>query len=212
MTPLPRGLDYARWRGLWARLGAQGDGSPIFQQLAAAYAEPSRAYHTATHIEHCLTELDRSRSLAHRADEVEAALWFHDAVYEARRSDNERRSARLAETSLVSAGVDSEAAGRVSALILATSHRTLVTEPDARLVCDIDLAILASPAAELDRFERAIRQEYRWVPDVLYRRSRSAVLQGFLLRPSIYQTPDFRARYEDRARQNLEGLLAVLAR
>lgn len=212
MTPRPAGLDYARWSGLWSRLGAQGDGSTTFNRLTAAYADPSRAYHNAAHVEHCLTELDRSRPLAHRPDEVEAALWFHDAVYDSRRSDNERRSAQLAETSLASAGVSSEAARRVAALILATSHRALETEFDAQLVCDVDLAILASSPLELDQFERAIRQEYRWVPDVLYRRSRSAVLRGFLLRPSIYQTRDFRIRYEDRARQNLEGLLAVLAR
>jgi len=65
---------------------------------------------------------------------------------------------------------------------------------------------------EFDQFEYAIRQEYRWVPDVLYRRSRSAVLRGFLLRASIYQTTEFRTRYEARARENLERQLAALAR
>jgi predicted metal-dependent HD superfamily phosphohydrolase len=205
-------LDYARWSRLWLRLGAQDDGSHTFQQLAAAYAEPDRTYHNTAHVQHCLAELDRARSLAKRPDEVEAALWFHDAVYVSWRSDNEGRSALLAEAALADAGVEPAAFHRVAALILATSHRVLEAEEDAQLICDVDLAILGAPAPEFDLFERAIRQEYRWVPDVSYRRSRSAVLRGFLHRGSIYQTADFRTSYEERARHNLEGLLAALAR
>jgi predicted metal-dependent HD superfamily phosphohydrolase len=194
------------------RLGAQNDGSRTFQQLAAAYAEPDRTYHNTAHVQHCLAALDQARSLADRPDEVEAALWFHDAVYVSWRSDNERRSALLGEAALASAGVGPAASHRVAALILATSHHVLETEQDAQLICDVDLAILGAPAPEFDQFERAIRQEYRWVPDVLYRRSRSAVFRGFLLRASIYQTAEFRTRYEERARQNLERLLTALAR
>jgi len=205
-------LDYARWSRLWLRLGAQNDGSRTFQQLAAAYAEPDRTYHNTAHVQHCLAALDQARSLADRPDEVEAALWFHDAVYVSWRSDNERRSALLGEAALASAGVGPAASHRVAALILATSHHVLETEQDAQLICDVDLAILGAPAPEFDQFERAIRREYRWVPDVLYRRSRSAVFRGFLLRASIYQTAEFRTRYEERARQNLERLLTALAR
>jgi predicted metal-dependent HD superfamily phosphohydrolase len=211
VTPRAGELDYTRWSRLWARLGAQNDGIQTFQQLAAAYAEPDRTYHNTAHVQHCLAELDRSRSLANRPDEVEAALWFHDAVYVSWRSDNERRSALLAEAALATAGVNPAAFHRVAGLILATQHHALEAEPDARLICDVDLAILGAPAPEFDQFERAIRQEYRWVPDVFYRRSRSAVLRGFLLRASIYQTADFRTRYEQPAQQNLAPILAALA-
>jgi predicted metal-dependent HD superfamily phosphohydrolase len=205
-------LDYARWSRLWFRLGAHNDGSRTFQQLAAAYADPDRTYHNTAHVQHCLAELDRARSLADRPDEVEAALWFHDAVYVSWRSDNERRSARLAEAALTTAAVDPDASHRVASLILATSHQVLEAERDAQLICDVDLAVLGAPIPEFNQFEYAIRQEYRWVPDVLYRRSRSAVLRGFLLRASIYQTAEFRTRYEERARENLERQLAALAR
>ena len=194
------------------RLGAQNDGSRTFQQLAAAYGEPDRTYHNTAHVQHCLAELDRARSLARRPDEVEAALWFHDAVYVSWRSDNERRSAALAEAALRTGGVDSSACHRITELILATKHVALEAELDAQLICDVDLAILGAPAPEFEQFEHAIRQEYRWVPDVLYRRSRSAVLRGLLLRESIYQTADFRTHYEEPARQNLERLLASLNR
>ena len=106
----------------------------MFTRLAAAYAEPTRAYHTAEHIEDCLTLLDASRTLARHADEVEAAIWFHDAVYVAARTDNEERSAELARASLRGAQVASEIAERIRGLVLKTRHGTTLHEADAALL------------------------------------------------------------------------------
>jgi predicted metal-dependent HD superfamily phosphohydrolase len=203
-------LDYQRWTGLWSRLGAQGNGLSIFTHLAAAYAEPVRAYHNAEHIRDCLAQLDLSRELARRPDEVETAVWFHDAVYVPGASDNEDRSARLAQTALQACAVQLEISRRVADLVLATRHLTLPREPDGQLLCDIDLSILGRGPAIFDEFERRIRQEYAWVPEPVYRISRSEVLAGFLRRKSIYQTEYFRERYEQPARANLERTLSAL--
>jgi predicted metal-dependent HD superfamily phosphohydrolase len=207
----PVALDQQRWTGLWSRLGAQGTGLSIYTYLAAAYAEPARAYHTAEHIHDCLAQLDMSRETARRPDEVEAAIWFHDAVYAPGASDNEDRSARLAQTALLACAVPLEVSRRVAELVLATRHLTLPREPDGQLLCDIDLSILGRDPEVFDEFERRIRQEYAWVPEPMYRTSRSEVLAGFLRRRSIYQTEFFRARYEQLARSNLNRALADLS-
>lgn len=204
-------LDQARWNKLWSRLGARGSGLSVFEQLAAAYAEPVRAYHNASHISDCLAELDRSRDLASRPDLVEAALWFHDAVYQPGRSDNEERSAQLAAEFLRSGGVAPECWQRIADLIMATRDHDASDDPDVQLLCDIDLAILGRDPPVFDDFERRIRAEYAWVPAPLYRASRSTVLAGFLTRNAIYQTSRFAARYESRARQNLGRALSRLA-
>lgn len=183
----------------------------VFQQLAASYAEPTRFYHTAAHIADCLLQLDRCRDLAHRADEVEAALWFHDAVYVPGAFDNEDRSAHLAQSSLGAGASSREVSDRVAALVLATKHQDPPSDPDAGLVCDIDLSILGRAEGEFDQFERQIRQEYAWVPEPMYRSARSQVLNRFLRRRSIYHTPRFVQRYERAARQNLERVLAALS-
>lgn len=212
MTRQPAGLDPTRWTALWSRLGGRGDGRAIFQQLAAEYGAPGRTYHNAEHLNHCLTELDQNRELAGRPNEVEAALWFHDAIYVPERPDNETRSAHWAQDALSQGGVPPEICRRVADLVLATRHTTPAEDPDARLICDIDLSILGSPPAQFEEFERRIREEYRRVPDLVYRRSRSEVFRQFLRRPSIYQTPGFIQRYEAPARRNLEGLLSALSR
>lgn len=211
MCPDPIPLDQKRWVGLWSRLGAQGSGLSIFAHLSAAYAEPARAYHTADHISDCLTQLDASRDTARRVDEVEAGLWFHDAVYVPGGSDNEDRSARLAQTALLACGVPLEVARRVAELILATRHLTIPREPDAQLLCDIDLSILGREPEVFDEFERRIRREYQAVPEQMYRSGRSEVLAGFLRRQSIFQTEYFWKQYEQPARANLERMLADLS-
>ena len=205
-------LDPARWSGLWRRLGAHGTGHSTFNQLAAAYADLARAYHNTRHLQDCLQEYERNRTLANRADEVEAALWFHDAVYVPGKSDNEARSARLAETTLTTHGVAIDVAQRVAALVLETRHLVLSNEPDAQLVCDVDLSILGRDAAEYAEFEALIRREYAQVPEPIYRVTRAAVLTGFLHRPSIYQSTPFVERYEQQARLNLERAVATLTR
>jgi predicted metal-dependent HD superfamily phosphohydrolase len=83
---------------------------------------------------------------------------------------------------------------------------------DAQWVGDIDLAILGQRESVYRQFERDVRSEYRWVRWPRYVAGRSAVLQSFLDRPSIYTTPWFKERYENAARLNLTAAIAALSR
>jgi predicted metal-dependent HD superfamily phosphohydrolase len=142
---------------------------------------------------------------------VELALWFHDAVYHADRSDNEEQSAHWASRCLLEAGADTETADTVAHLILATRHDSEMPEGDAALLCDIDLAILGAPRRAYHRYQQAIRDEYAWVPEALYQGSRAKVLQRLLGREKIYNTELFSQRLERRARANLTRELGELA-
>lgn len=92
---------------------------------------------------------------------------------------------------------------RVRALIMATCHDAVPDDDDARLLVDIDLAILGAEPTRFAEYDQQVPAEYRWVPGWLYRRKRKEVLAGFLARPAIYGTERFRERLEARARQNL---------
>jgi len=130
-----------QWRDFWHRLDAWGDATPRWQELHAAYTQSWRAYHNLEHIGHCLAEFASAQHLAQNANAVEAAIWFHDAVYDPQAKDNEERSADLAGNFLSHAGQPNEFCDSVRALILATKHDTTPSSTDSRLLTDIDLAI-----------------------------------------------------------------------
>jgi predicted metal-dependent HD superfamily phosphohydrolase len=143
--------------------------------------------------------------LARHPGEVELALWFHDAVYDPKGQDNEARSADWATEALAQTGASGEVQQRVRALIMATCHDAEPDGDDARLLVDIDLAILGAEPPRFAEYDQQVRAEYRWVPGWLYRRKRKEVLAGFLARPAIYGTERFRERLEARARENLNS-------
>ena len=65
----------------------------LYDALVARYSEPHRRYHTLQHLAECFAAFDEIAHLAEHPADVELALWFHDAIYDTRRSDNEQRSA-----------------------------------------------------------------------------------------------------------------------
>ena len=198
-------LFYTSWGRMWAGLGAHGDGVAARDHVLQRYAEPWRHYHALQHLGECLGAFDATLHLAARPAEVEAALWFHDAVYALQQADNEEQSAQLAQRVLGDAGVASEATSRVMDLILVTRHTAIPQAPDEQLLVDIDLSILGAPAARFAEYERQIRAEYSFVPQALFAEKRRAILQSFLARPRLYSTAHFFTALEARARANLSG-------
>ena len=175
----------------------------MLADLARRHREPGRHYHTLEHVNAVLDQLHAVRDqLQHPAD-AELAVWFHDAVYDPTRSDNEIASAELARQHLEAAGAPAAQVERITGMILATRHRSDATSPDGALVADADLAILAAPAAEFDAYECAVRLEYGHLTDADFNRGRAAFLHAMLERKRIYQTPAF-AHLEPLARANLQ--------
>lgn len=186
------------------------DAQSEFARLTAAHAEPHRAYHTAAHIDDCLARLDEVRELCQRPDEVEFALWLHDAVYKTRGGDSEVLSAAWAVKLLRDGGAGEDMIRRVEALILATTHDAEAPPGDAALLVDIDLSILGRDSDRFDEYEEQVRREYRWVPGPLFRAKRAELLEAFLARPQLYVTDHFRAALEEPARLNLTRSIARL--
>jgi predicted metal-dependent HD superfamily phosphohydrolase len=188
----------------WRETGADGDGAEQLAELRARYADPHRHYHTVHHIAAVLDILRAHLGALEHPDEAVLAVWYHDAVYDPTRNNNEARSAELATTHLLAAHAPVDAAARVHAMILDTRHTGPATSPDGTLVADADLAIFAAPAIAFDAYDAAIRQEYATVPEAAYRAARRRVLREFLDRPFIYQSAAFRKQCERAARGNLE--------
>jgi predicted metal-dependent HD superfamily phosphohydrolase len=213
----PDSTKLQRLRRSWARccegLGAfktndgQLEEQQVFERLWTRYSEPSRQYHSVQHLLECIAHFEEVAALAMHPAEVEMALWFHDAIYELGRHDNEAASAIWAETELRSAGVDPGAIERIRALIMATLHSASPSGTDECLLVDIDLSILGANEERFQEYERQIREEYAFVPEPLFSQKRKEILRGFLDRPRIYTTEYFFKRLEPVARSNLSKVV-----
>lgn len=199
-----------RWEALWRRLGAPEVPAGTLSELVAAYTSPGRFYHTLAHVEDCLEVFDVGRHLADRPSEAELAVWFHDAVYDPRAGDNERKSAEWAGSVIRRAGLSGMVAESVERLILATRHDVEVSGRDAQVLVDVDLSILGREDAAFWEYEQNIRREYAWVPEDLFNRKRAEILRSFLRREHIYQLELYRSMFEARARQNVERAIERL--
>jgi len=185
-------------------------------ELRALYGAPDRHYHGLAHIEALLALAWEYRAALADPGAVEAAIWFHDAVYDSRRSDNETMSAQLAMERLASR-TGPERLARIAIMIEATATHALpdardkAADGDAALFLDMDLSILGAAPSAFDAYEAAVRREYGWVEEKAWRAGRAAVLQKFLARPHIFHTQAFRQRFEAQARENLARSLDALA-
>jgi predicted metal-dependent HD superfamily phosphohydrolase len=205
----------ARWTE--ALLGARGDASgpdplPYGENLLARWAEPQRRYHTTGHLVAVLDHVDTLAGHADDPDLVRLAAWFHDAVYLPDRSENEERSARLAERALPEAGLSGRATAEVARLVrLTTTHAPDEGDRNGQVLCDADLAILAAAPDAYAAYAAAVREEYAFVPDEAFRDGRAAVLRQLLALPRLFRTPHGRREWERKARHNLTVELELLA-
>ncbi|GAA0948093.1 metal-dependent phosphohydrolase [Actinocorallia libanotica] len=191
----------ARWTAL-----AGADTRRLGEELLARYAEPHRRYHTLRHLESVLDLVDEFEAEADDPDVVRLAAWFHDAVYDPQRDDNEERSAVLAERMLTDTSLEAGRAAKAAALV----RMTKTHEPhdrDGRVLCDADLAVLGADADAYDAYVQAVREEYAFVPEEYFAAGRAAVLEQLLALPSLFHTPAGKARFEEKARANLRAEL-----
>jgi predicted metal-dependent HD superfamily phosphohydrolase len=183
------------------------DAYPIFDDLANRHSEPHRHYHTLEHVAEVLRVVGRLSRFAADPNAVLLAAWFHDAVYDPHAKDNEEQSVIVAAESMDLLYFSPELQAHVWDLIRSTAHSTHLEspDPDTAVLLDADLAILAAEEKRYARYAEDVRKEYAWVPDDAYRTGRTDVLQSFLARPRIYNTPVMVEEGEESARRNLRA-------
>ncbi|KAM7184170.1 hypothetical protein V8F33_013143 [Rhypophila sp. PSN 637] len=211
----------------------------ITAHLTTLYSSPSRHYHNLSHIQALLGLLNEYRFHFQDPPAVEAAIWFHDAIYDPQtlKGDlNERKSAELAGQMLTAAGVNPHQVEKIKEMIEATathalparfSESDLSKQGEARdlaLFLDMDLSILGAEKLEYERYESLVRREYNWVGDHDWRVGRADVLRRLLgtcqsdsrediekRRESfIYYTDLFVGLFEDQAGRNMRSSLDML--
>ncbi len=197
-------VDDAALLHCW-RAAAPPGSDALARELLDRWREPHRHYHTLAHLAAML-------AIVGQWPVVELAVWFHDAVYDPRATDNEEASAELAERSLPAVGAAPATVAEVARLVrLTATHDSAPGDGAGALLCDADLSILAADPARYDAYAAAVRREYGHVPDEVFRIGRAEVLRHLLGLPVLYRVVPERAQWEVRARANLTRELSALA-
>jgi predicted metal-dependent HD superfamily phosphohydrolase len=180
------------------------------EDLLARWSETHRRHHNVAHLHEMLDAIGQLADAGIEFDReaVELAAWFHDAIYDVGRDDNEDRSAELARDLLASAPIRDE----VARLVLVTkAHKVAEDDVNGAVLSDADLSVLGSEPMRYLAYAQAVREEYAAVPDEVFKPARAQVLSALLDGP-LFHTAEARERWEERARRNIADEIAALTR
>jgi len=203
----------ASWLRTAAVVGARGDVAGAGADLLARWAEPHRRYHDVAHLDAVLRRVDELATTAPevRVGVVRLGTWFHDAVYDPTATDNEARSALLAHKVLNGLRIPDPVVSEVTRLVaLTATHAVGADDPHGSILCDADLAVLASDGDGYARYTEAVRAEYGHLGDATFAVGRAHVLRSLLERPFLFGTEHGRKAWESTARDNVRRELAAL--
>ena len=180
--------------------------------LVARWSQPHRRYHDVAHLAAVLNVIDEHADWAEDPALVRLAAWFHDAVYNPRRDDNEDASAALAYSVLRRLGMAPQRIDEVARLIRLTErHDPQPGDRNGELLCDADLSVLAGDPEAYRHYTHRIRMEYKHIPYQAFRAGRIGILRRLLALPILYHVPALREAWEVRARENIARELAALS-
>lgn len=190
---------------------------PRAEGILNAYIGSDRGYHGLFHLalmwRAChLLKLPMDGSHKHR---MACAVAYHDAVYDARKQDNEEASAVLWESAAASTKVSTLTVLWVSRAIRASAdHFAERASTDRHLLnfLSMDLLPLAAPSPMFIQHSLMIRAEYSHLSDAEWKAGRRAFLQRAMT-TTIYRSLDLfsepvRHELETRAKANIVQALA----
>lgn len=187
----------------------------VGESLLDRWSEPGRHFHNVRHLSDVLARVDELAEETHEPDLVRLAAWYHGAVFDSaerasyaqRGGEDEAASAALARRELSALGLPQASVDRVTHLV--TALRRHLPDPedfDCAVLCDADLAMLASEPQRYKSYLADVRAEYAHLPLEQFVRARIKILRKLADRQSLFVSP-LGAAWEESARQNVAGEL-----
>jgi predicted metal-dependent HD superfamily phosphohydrolase len=178
--------------------------------LVSAWSEPHRRYHDLAHLAAVLGLAGQLAGAADDPDAVLLAAWYHDVAYDPERTDNEEVSAERARVGLRGLVPDERVEEAARLVLLTKWHDSAPGDANGAVLCDADLAVLASPPEGYAAYASAIRTEYGHLSDAEFTAGRIAVLEHLLALPALYRLPAVAGEWTPRARANMTAELTLL--
>jgi predicted metal-dependent HD superfamily phosphohydrolase len=184
----------------------------LWRDLRSRYSESGRFYHTLSHLDSIISELNAVKNSVQDWETMVFSVAYHDSVYDPLGSDNEERSADLAETIMKKLSLPEQKINKCREQILATKKHGRSDDKDTNYFTDADLNILGSSPEVYMEYAALIREEYRSFPDAKYNPARIKILSELLEMPAIYKSKEFFNKFEAQARLNMRSEIEWLSR
>ena len=185
---------HRKWKELSKSIGLDAVKSKeIFDYLLNQYSGNDRHYHGVGHIVSMLDGFDIIKTKFEQPTAAELAIFFHDVIYDAARSDNEEQSAMKMKEKLYGIVGDAIVASAAFS-IEATKKHAVTPSPDTNLILDLDMMILGQPWAVYEQYAKGVMQEYLPVyGEEAYRQGRPKLfLEPTIAHGDTFLTEDFR--------------------
>ncbi len=182
----------------------------LWAEIEKNYSNKKRYYHTLEHLQNLLLQLNEIKSEILNWNALLFTLFYHDIIYNVLKSDNEEKSATLAEKRMKKIGVPQQTIEHCKLQILATKSHLKSTDSDTNFFTDADLAILGQPWETYAKYIKNIRKEFSLYPSLVYIPGRQKVLKHFLAMNRIYKIDYFHNKFEKQANENLNREIVEL--
>ena len=181
-----------------------------WKEIEHNYSNKKRRYHTLGHLENLFVQLEEVKDEINHWETILFTLYYHDIIYNALKSDNEEKSAELAEKRMKQLSVPIEMINACKAQILATKKHLDHSASDTNYFTDADLSVLGQEWEIYEQYYKNVRKEYAVYPNVIYNPGRKKVLNHFLNMEKIYKTAYFNSKFESQAKLNLKREMDLL--
>ena len=114
----------------------------LWTEIENRYSDKKRHYHTLEHLDILLTQLTVVKDEIQNWDTILFTLYYHDIIYNATKSNNEEKSAELAEKRLKRISVSNDKIELCKSQILATKSHIKSIDSDTNYFTDADLSVL----------------------------------------------------------------------
>jgi predicted metal-dependent HD superfamily phosphohydrolase len=182
----------------------------LWTEIEKNYSSKKRYYHTLEHLDNLLAQLTEVKGEIRNWETILFTLYYHDIIYNSLKSDNEEKSAELAEKRMKQMSISNDTIELCKNQILATKSHIKSADSDTNYFTDADLSVLGQSWETFTLYYKNVRKEYSIYPDFVYNPGRKKVLNHFLAMERIFKTDFFYNKFELQAKQNLQKEIELL--
>jgi predicted metal-dependent HD superfamily phosphohydrolase len=182
----------------------------LWTEIEKNYSNKKRHYHTLQHLANLMAQLTEVKGEIRNWETILFTLYYHDIIYNSLKSDNEEKSAEVAEKRMKQISVSNDTIELCKNQILATKSHVKSADTDTNYFTDADLSVLGQDWETYSVYCKNVRKEYSIYPDFVYNLGRKKVLNHFLSMDRIFKTDFFHKKFEKQSKQNLQKEIELL--